>query len=149
MLQILINQSDDIRRFVGGQVGCQDFGPSEAMGVLLDGELICGVVYNELRDFDLKMHIAATSPRWASRRTVDSLLGYPFRQLGCVRVTAVVPRGNHRARDLLGHLGFRMEGTHRLAWDGRQTAISYGLTRKMAASPRVVKGRTLPPWLRD
>ncbi len=133
MLQVLINQSDAVRQFVGERVGCRDFGRSEAIGVVLDGELIAGIVYNEARDFDLKMHIAATSPRWASRQTIDKILGYPFRQLGCVRVTAVVPRGNHQARILLHKLGFRMEGTHKLGWDGRQTAISYGLTRKMAA----------------
>jgi RimJ/RimL family protein N-acetyltransferase len=133
MLQILIGQTDAVRGFVGERVGCRDFGPSEALGVVLDGELIAGVVYNEHRDFDLKMHIAAASPRWASRRTIDKLLGYPFRQLKCVRVTAVVPRGNHQARNLLQKLGFKMEGTHKFGWDGRQTAISYGLTRKMAA----------------
>ena len=138
MLQILIGQTDAVRDFVGEKVGCRDFGPSEALGVVLDGELVAGVVYNEHRDFDLKMHIAATSPRWASRRTIDKLLGYPFRQLKCVRVTAVVPRANHRARALLQKLGFKMEGTHPQAWDGRQTAISYGMTRKMASK-----------WIRD
>lgn len=131
---MLINQPEAVRGFVTAQVGGNpDFGPSEAMGVLSDGELICGVVYNTFRGFDLNMHIAATSPKWASRRTIDSILGYPFRQLGCARVTAVVPRGNHQARNLLQKLGFRMEGTHKLGWDGRQTAITYGLTRKMAA----------------
>ena len=133
MLQILLGQTEVVRAWVGERVGCRDFGPSEAIGVVRDGELIAGVVYNELRGFDLQMHIAASSPRWASRRTIDSLLSYPFKQLGCVRVTAVVPRSNHRARALLQKLGFRLEGTHRQAWDGRQTALSYGMTRRMAA----------------
>lgn len=133
-LGLLYGEDDRVRRFVAGLNNrTPDFGPSAAIGVTLDGELVCGVVYNNYRRFDLDMHVSASNPKWASRRIVGTLLAYPFVGLGCVRVTATIAATNDRARKLLRQLGFHSEGFHPLAWEGREDALSYGMLRSDAA----------------
>lgn len=134
MRALLYNEDDRVRRFVAGLSGRPaDFGPSTAIGVLFGDELVAGIVYNEFRGYGLSMHVSATSPKWASRRIVGTLLAYPFVQLGCVRITATIAATNDRARKLLRQLGFHVEGLHPLAWEGRKDALSYGMTRADAA----------------
>jgi RimJ/RimL family protein N-acetyltransferase len=131
---LLFGEEDAVRRFVDRVNGrITNWGPSQAIGVTLDGELVCGVVYNNYRRFDLDMHVSAISPRWASRRIVGTLLAYPFVGLGCVRVTATIAATNDRARKLLRQLGFHSEGFHPMAWEGREDALSYGMLRSDAA----------------
>jgi RimJ/RimL family protein N-acetyltransferase len=134
MRQLLYHQDDRVRQFVATiNKRAPDFGLSTAVGVTLDGELIAGVVYNNYRRFDLDMHVSATSPKWASRKIVGTLLAYPFVQLGCVRVTATIAATNDRARKLLRQLGFHVEGFHPRAWEGREDALSFGMLRSDAA----------------
>lgn len=130
----LYGEDERVRQFVAGiNRRAPDFGPSSAIGVTLDDELVCGVVYNNYRRFDLDMHVSATSPKWASRKIVGTLLAYPFVQLGCVRATATIAATNDRARKLLRQLGFHCEGFHPMAWEGREDALSYGMLRSDAA----------------
>lgn len=130
---LLFGEDDRVRRFVASINGRPaDFGPSSAVGVLLDDELVCGVVYNNYRRYDLDMHVSATTPRWASRRIVGTLLAYPFSQLGCVRVTATISSENDKAAKLLRQLGFHCEGYHPMAWEGQGDALSFGMLRSDA-----------------
>lgn len=45
-----------------------------------------------------------------------------------VRLTCVIARGNRRARRLVEHLGFKLEGVKRHGFDGRQHGCIYGMT---------------------
>lgn len=134
MRELLFNEDERVMRFVSAINRRQpDFGPATAIGVTLDGELIAGVVYNNYRRFDLDMHVSASSPKWASRKIVGTLLAYPFVQLGCVRATATIAVSNDKADKLLRQLGFHLEGYHPMAWEGREDALSYGMQRSDAA----------------
>lgn len=134
MRDLLYNEDERVRRFVNALNGrATDFGPSQAIGVMLDGDLVAGIVYNQFRGYDLSMHVSASSPKWCSRKIVGTLLAYPFVGLGCVRVTATIAASNDRARKLLRQLGFHVEGLHTLAWEGREDALSFGMTRADAA----------------
>jgi len=134
MRALLYNEDEKVRRFVNAVNRREtDFGPFKAIGVTLDGDLVAGIVYNNFRGYDLSMHVSATSPKWGSRKIVGTLLAYPFVGLGCVRVTAQIAASNDRARKLLRQLGFHIEGLHPLAWEGREDALSFGMTRDDAA----------------
>jgi RimJ/RimL family protein N-acetyltransferase len=100
-----------------------------ALGAVKDGKLIGGVVYINFRGCDIEMYAAADSPRWITRAHLDAFFGYPFRQLNCLRVTAVIERRNKHAREFVERLGFRLEGSHPRAMDGR-TALTYGMLRE-------------------
>ena len=100
-----------------------------ALGAVRNGVLIGGVVYTNYRGCDIEMLAAAESPRWITRAHLDAFFGYPFRQLGCLRVTAIIEKRNKHARKFVERLGFYHEGTHPKAMDGR-TALTYGMLRK-------------------
>jgi len=104
-------------------------GPFTTIGVMNDGKPIAGFIYSRFKGHDIEITGAASSPKWCRRGIICALLSYPFEQLGCVRVTMITGKKNYRARKIIKALGFREEGAHALAYDGKQDACSYGLTR--------------------
>lgn len=115
-----------VRRRLPGATG---FGPSTTLHVVEGGAIIAGVVYHDYLGHDIKMTIAALSPRWALRGVIRALLHYPFRELDCARVSAIAARRNRTSRKLLLGLGFKLEGVARKGFDGVQDAMIYGLLR--------------------
>ena len=110
-----------------------DFGPltgCEGIGFASSGRIVAGAVYNNFRGHDIQLSFASEDPRWATKGNIRAVFHYPFEQLGCVRVTAITSKANRRARRLIEGVGFKMEGVHPKAWDGRQTAISYGIAKE-------------------
>lgn len=101
-----------------------------AIGVEDAGEIIAGVVYNEYRPRDRTIHvsIASSTPRWASRRTLRAVFGYPFVQLNCERLTAYTGRSMARVRQFLEELGFTCEGCMRKGFADDDCVI-YGMLR--------------------
>lgn len=110
---------------------CTGFSPN-AVGIGLEenGVLKCGVVYDNYSGEDIHMSIAAETPKWCSRGNLRMFFDYPFNQLNCARVTAMTAKGNKRTRRMCEGLGFTHEGTHKKAFSGGQTAISYGLIKE-------------------
>lgn len=108
-----------------------EFGPCSAMGVVLGGELVAGIVFNNYTVMragsSLEASIAATTPRWASRSVLRDIFLYPFGQLGVTRLWAQTAKGNKRARRFLVRLGFSYEGMARRAYDGTRDAAVYSL----------------------
>jgi RimJ/RimL family protein N-acetyltransferase len=104
---------------------------ARTIGVVLNNKLVAVCIYHHFRPGvpDIEMTILAETPRWCTREAVRFLLRYPFLQLGCVRVTALIGRKNKRSRRLVEGLGWKLEGTARKAWDGRQDCMVYGLLR--------------------
>lgn len=122
-----------IVEFVQDNIGHRpDFGPCAAIGVQENGILFCGVVYNEYREpeGDVRMHIAATNPKWCLPGRIRAFFDYPFNQLGCQRVTAVVSEHNGAARKLDEYLGFVHEGTIRRGFPDGSDAILYGMLKE-------------------
>lgn len=104
---------------------------ARAIGVVSGNRLCAVAVYHHFRPAvpDIEMTMTADSPRWAAKGAVRFLLAYPFEQLGCVRVTALIGRKNKRSRRLVEGLGWKLEGTCRRAWDGRQDCMVYGMLK--------------------
>lgn len=95
-----------------------------------DLKILAAVVYSDYKPPNIDMSIAADSPYWARKEMIVGLLSYPFYQLRCTRVTALVNKANKRSRKMIEHVGFRLEGVHpECAADG-STVMSYGLLRK-------------------
>jgi RimJ/RimL family protein N-acetyltransferase len=110
-------------------VGDKGFGDCTALGVVVDGQLVGGVVFTMYQGHDIHVHMAFDSPRWATPQTLRQLYSYPFGQLPCVRMTAPIGRKNKRMRRLAEGLGFKLEGVMELGLDGREDLMIYG-TRK-------------------
>ncbi|WP_448206492.1 GNAT family N-acetyltransferase [Azospirillum sp. sgz302134] len=113
-----------------------DLGQCAAIGLERGGRLRAGVVYHNYRPLpgggDCEITAASDTPLWARPANLRALLTYPFVQLGCHRITTVIPARNARARRFNESMGFVLEGTVRQGF-GTDDATIYGLLRSDAA----------------
>lgn len=100
--------------------------PYTAVGVVRDGEVLAGAIYNNFYPPDIHVGFASSSPRWATKETIRVLLGWPF-DAGCERITVLVKKSDQKTRRFVERLGFKMEGVHPKAFSGGSTGLSYGL----------------------
>lgn len=111
-----------------------DFNNYPSLGVLRKGELVAACVYAELRNNgefnDVRLHIASTTPRWATRDTISELLNYAFDDLNCNRVTGIVPVSNKQAIEFDKGIGFKQEGYHRKAGTDGEDCVSLALLKE-------------------
>lgn len=127
------SRSEDIAAWVAANIpGCDGFSMPVGVAVVQDGRDCAGIVWSEYRGHDIAASIYAASPRWLARprETLRELFNYPFKQLGCVRVSALAARSNHRALKMNKRLGFRAEGLLRRGWDGTEDAVVLGMLRE-------------------
>lgn len=110
--------------------------PLVSIGIAHGDSLIGAAIYNQFYGHDIRFSLGALSAKWATKGTIRALLAYPFHQVRVARMTAVTAKDNKRARRMLEGVGFRLEGTHPLAQDGKRTALSYGLCHN---SPKLRK----------
>jgi RimJ/RimL family protein N-acetyltransferase len=100
-----------------------------AIGIESEGDLIAGCVYNDFRGHAMHVSIASSSPRWATKRTLQALFDYPFRQLHVERLTAYTGKSMASVRTFLVRLGFVEEGVIRKGF-ADDDAVIYGMLRK-------------------
>ena len=114
---------------------------ARAIGVIVGEKLVAACIYHAFRPQtpDIQMTMVADTPRWCTKGALQFLLAYPFQTLNCARVTCIVARKNKRSRRLIEGLGWKLEGTCRRAWDGRQDAMVYGMLREECRWLDVVK----------
>ena len=106
----------------GFDAGCK------AIGVTLDNELICGVVYSDYKpNISMEMSIASIDKRWCTRHNLNIFFSYPFSQLQLKRVQSFCSVHNEGAISMLERLGFTREGRHRIAYHNGDDAYSYAL----------------------
>jgi RimJ/RimL family protein N-acetyltransferase len=105
---------------------------AKAIGVVLENKLVAVALYHQYRPSapDIQMTMVANTPRWCTKGVLRVILGYPFDTIGCRRVTCIIGRKNKRSRRLVEGLGWKLEGTCRRAWDGKQDAMIYGMLRE-------------------
>lgn len=135
-LQLIFN-SPIVTRWVAKRVELDDendFGPANSIGVAIGGRPVAGVVYSWFQKKpngnDIRVTIAAESgSMWARREVLERMFSYPFEQLQCARMTALIREGNARSEKLCRHLGFRKEGVMRRGWDGKTNALVYGILK--------------------
>lgn len=133
---VLFGADEEVTAFVASRIPGMErgFGPCAALGIVKGGALVGGAVYHGYQPFKaggvIEVSIASESVNWAWPATLRTLFRYPFVQLGCVRMGALIARRNVKARRFIKSLGFREEGKHPLGWLGREDAFSYGLLRR-------------------
>ena len=122
----------ELARWAGDRIGVDDFGPCVAIGVAHRGEIVAAAVYNQYRHPNIQVTFVTSSPRWASPGAIRAILGYPFNQLRCKRITAITEATNQPARAFLCRLGFREEGYHPDSLPSGDS-VTYGLLLRDAA----------------
>lgn len=86
-------------------------GAGTAIGLTFDERLVAGCTYENFNGASVYMRFAVADPRCINRASIWAVFSYPFLQLGCKRVTAVVDSDNVRSLALVEHLGFAYEAT--------------------------------------
>jgi RimJ/RimL family protein N-acetyltransferase len=128
--QIIHGQNDRVTEWVSRLVAEDDFGPSVAIGLEEDGQLIAGVVYNLYTKSGINMHVAAVpGKRWMTRDYLYACFAYPFLSARCHRVTGLVREDNLAAQKFDEHLGFKREGLIRMGCEDGTNMILYGMLR--------------------
>tara|TARA_R110000787_G_scaffold126662_1_gene237967 strand:+ start:308 stop:802 length:495 start_codon:yes stop_codon:yes gene_type:complete len=107
---------DDIDYFSFVGIGLED-----------SGSYIAGCLYSNHSGHNIDMHFATDSPKCATKRNFRAWFGYPFLQLGCKRVTAIIVKSNKKSRKFVERAGFRLEGVARKGFDGIRDACIYGM----------------------
>jgi len=102
------------------------------IGLVKDGEIVCGVVYDDYTISNLFMHVAAVPGRkWLTKDAykdfAHACFYYPFGQLGCKRVTGWVEASNTEARRFDEHLGFKQEAVLKSAARDGGDVIIYAM----------------------
>lgn len=119
--------------------------PNEASfqgAVMLAGNrIVAGCAYHRYADRfkGIEVTFASDSPMWCRPGNVEKWFAYPFRQLGCERITMTIARRNKRARVMAKKMGFREEGIARKGFYP-DDAVIYGLLRTDQAAGRYIGG---------
>jgi RimJ/RimL family protein N-acetyltransferase len=124
---ILVGADEMVAAMVAARIPNISFGEYTALGVVRHGKLVGGVVYHNYVEHDIQVSIAVDGATFMPWR---GLFAYPFEQLGCSRITAMIGRKNKKSRKMCELLGFRLEGVHPKGLDGTQDAMSYGLLKE-------------------
>ncbi len=114
-----------------------DLGAFRAFGVVRNegGKVtpLAVVIFNYFRELpmgnDMRVIVAAESPKWCLPGVLRELFRYPFEVAGCERLTSTIRDGNNRSLRLTKGLGFKKEGTLRRAHDGKTNTIVLGMLK--------------------
>ena len=135
MIRSFYDHSDFVVKWLTERVDyCSEgFGKCVTMGFVEGDKMVAGVVFSEYRpdSKDIRISIATDTPKWATKRVIREILSYPFKQLECGRLTAVVAKRNKKCRKMLKRLGFVEEGNVRKGFV-KDDAIIYGMLREEA-----------------
>lgn len=102
----MIAVGDGIAQWVCAAAGCEYLPGMPAIGCIVDGVPVAGVVYTDYTGTSIGIHSRCDDPRRVSREFYWAIFDYPFNQLGAKRVRGLVSTANLAAQRVDEHLGF-------------------------------------------
>lgn len=94
-----------------------------AMGAEVNGDLVCGIVFEEYNGHNANVHIAVSKPTKLFLDLLDHAFVYAFQTMGVQRLTGLVEADNHKALRLDLKIGFQVEATMTAAGSSGQDVI--------------------------
>lgn len=109
MIEGVTGRNAEVEAFVAARTeAARGFG--KCVGIAwMDGEtMIAGTIYHNWYPEGgvIELSSAADSPRWLTRKSLQTMFGYPFDQLGCQLVVLRVSERNERMRNIAKRFGF-------------------------------------------
>lgn len=86
-------------------------GRGVSIGLSEDGNLVAGVLYEDFNGANVMITVAAEGKNWLNREFLWFSFYYPFEQLKCKRITALIVSSNQDSIRFCEHLGFVHEAT--------------------------------------
>lgn len=144
----MIHQNNISHGFaIAAAAGCS-YNPSEDQvlsRVTSEGNLLGGVIFTSYTGASICMHTAGFAPNWISKDLLWICFDYPFVQLRCSKVLALIPSSNLKALDFNRRLGFTVETTIKEVYpDGDAIVISMDRSacRWLGLKPRRLSARS-------
>lgn len=125
-MKTLIYNVPAVNEWVSNKIHGDDKFPPEApsIGMLENGKIVGGVVYTMYTGTGIMMNVAGGYKGWINREFLRVAFNYPFKQLGCTRVSGLIRVDNHVALDFDTRLGFKREGVIRKGdYDGTDLVL--------------------------
>lgn len=85
---------DEVIEWVMGESVCTANSVPTAIGWKSGGQLSAGMVYERYTGPSVDIHLRIDSSKVLSRKWLQAVFAYPFRELGCKRVTGLISSGN-------------------------------------------------------
>lgn len=131
-MKTLIFNVPAVNDWVSAKIYGSDKFPLDAPSIALleNGRIIGGVVYTMYTGNGIMMNVAGGYKGWINRAFLRAAFAYPFKQLGCTRVSGLVRADNYAAQQFDERLGFKREGLVRRGDDDGTDLIMYGMLRE-------------------
>lgn len=107
------------------------WGNFNALGLVRNGHLVAGVIFNGYEGANVNIHVGAEAgSKWMTREFLHATFDYPFNQLGKHRVSAFIRATNKRTIAFVKNLGFSYEGKMQDFYTDGGDMVVYGLLRR-------------------
>lgn len=109
----IVTQDDAIGRWVYDRTGGGDWiaGAGSTIAVYRDTAIVAGVTFSQWTGPNIFTAVAVEDRRAVTRQFLFLCFWYPFEQLQCRRITALVNEDNSASLLAIEHLGFKCEAT--------------------------------------
>lgn len=108
MTQIVFN-SKKVEQWVAASVGSTDCSAAASFGVERDGEILCGVIYDNFNGANIFIHLSAVPGYQFTKGFLRLVFGYAFDCLKVKRITGVFSSANEKVKRFGERLGFKFE----------------------------------------
>ena len=103
----IISNPARVWEFVSGYIPVPVVSGMKGIGLLRNGVMQAGVLYEGFNGRNVWMHVAAApGGKWMTREFLRYAFHYPFVEMGVERVSGAVDASNKQAQKLDEHLGF-------------------------------------------
>lgn len=126
------DSTNKVLEFVADGLGDKvaDYIPSLPIGIYQGGELIGGVLINDIRpQRDCWLTIYTTTPYWAKRQVMRYVFGVVFDLIGAQRCSVLVSVSNTKSYKMCQQLGFKQEGILRQYRDNGEDCYIMGMLK--------------------
>ena len=94
-----------------------------------EGEYVCVVVFTGFSSINIDINIAMNGKKLTPKGTIqmfNEVFSFCFEQLGVQRVTGLTGMSNEKAKNIIEHFGFKLEGVMRKAMPHGEDMVVYG-----------------------
>jgi len=117
--RLIFDDKERVGIWVAARVGqLSSWGDYYAMGAERGGELVAGIVFNNMTDSNAMCHIAVSRRTKLLSSLLDHAYDYGFNVCNLLRLTVPVEDWNTKSMRLVRHIGFVDEGVMRKAGTG-------------------------------
>jgi hypothetical protein len=128
LMELIFGQDEAVAEWASSRLGTTLVRPYVAIGVGDASGLHAAMVFNDYTGANIEITVTSDPAGW-TRAAVRAAFAYPFRQVGCRRLTLRTRADHTVVLDIAARLGFQREGVLREFYDDGCNAVVFGLLR--------------------